>query len=81
MFYKLREASINTDKLQVFKESQSQFHFSIFTSVTQILLGNESIVFVKFFYVEFSPDLYVLKSSESEKVFFGNWSVRIYVCI
>ena len=31
--------------------------------------------------VEFSPDLYVLRSPESKKVVFGNWSVRMYVCV
>ena len=31
--------------------------------------------------VEFSPDLYVLRSPESKKVVFRNWSVRMYVRI
>ena len=30
---------------------------------------------------EFSPDLYVLRSTESKNVVFGNWSVRMYVCM
>ena len=35
---------------------------------------------VKIFDAEFSLNLYVLRSLESEKVVFGNWSVRMWVC-
>ena len=35
---------------------------------------------VKIFDIEFSPDLYVLKSLEPQKVVFENWSKRMYVC-
>ena len=41
----------------------------------------EVLFSVKIFDVEFSPDLYVLRSPESKKVVFGNWSVRMYVCV
>ena len=40
----------------------------------------EVLFSVKIFDVEFSPDLNVLRSPESKKVVFGNWSVRMYVC-
>ena len=36
---------------------------------------------VKIFNVEFSPDLYVLRTSESKKEVFGNRSARMYVCL
>ena len=39
----------------------------------------EVLFSVKIFDVEFSPDLYVLRSPEYKKVVFGNWSVRMYV--
>ena len=41
----------------------------------------EELFSVKIFDAEFLPDLYVLRSPESEKVVFGNWSVRMYVCV
>ena len=41
----------------------------------------EVLFSVKIFDVEFSHDLYVLRSPESKKVVFGNWSVRMYVCV
>ena len=41
----------------------------------------EVLCSVKIFDVEFSPDLYVLRSPESKNVVFGNWSVRMYVCV
>ena len=41
----------------------------------------EVLFSVKIFDVEFSPDLYVLRSPESKKVVSGNWSVRMYVCV
>ena len=49
------------------------------TFITQLLLGNGSTVFVKKFYVESSSDSCFLRSPESQKVVFGNWSVQIYV--
>ena len=40
---------------------------------------------VKIFDVEFSPNLYVLRSPESEKkkkkTVFGSWSVRMYASV
>ena len=36
---------------------------------------------VKIFDVRFSSDLYILKSPEYKKVVFGNWSVRMCVCM
>ena len=36
---------------------------------------------IKFFDVEFSPNPYVLRSPESKKLDFGNWSVCMYVCV
>ena len=36
---------------------------------------------IKIVDVKFLPDLYVLRSSDSKKVVFGNWSVRMYVCV
>ena len=41
----------------------------------------EVLFSVKIFDVEFSPDLCVLRSTESKKVVFRNWSVRMYVCV
>ena len=41
----------------------------------------EVLFSVKIFDVEFSPDIHVLRSPESKKVVFGNWSVRMYVCV
>ena len=41
----------------------------------------EVLFSVKIFDGEFSPDLYVLRSPESKKVVFENWSVRMYVCV
>ena len=40
----------------------------------------EVLFSVKIFDVVFSPDLYVLRSSEFKKVVFVNWSVRMCVC-
>ena len=36
---------------------------------------------VKIFDIEFSPDLHVLRSPESKKVVFVNWSGRMCVCV
>ena len=36
---------------------------------------------VKISNVEFSPNLYILRSPESKKMVFGNWSVRMYACV
>ena len=41
----------------------------------------EVLFSVRIFDVEFSSDLYVLRSPNSKKVAFGNWSVRMYVCV
>ena len=41
----------------------------------------EALFPVKIFDVEFSPDLYVLRSPESKKVVFGNWSACMYACV
>ena len=54
----------------------SHFYF-----ITRLPLGNESIVFGQIFDAEFLPDIQVLKSPESKKVVFGNWSARMYVCV
>ena len=40
----------------------------------------EVLFSVKIFDVEFPPDLYVLRSTESKKVVFGQ-CVRVYVCV
>ena len=56
-------------------------NFGIFTSITRLPLCNVKVLFsVKIFDVEFSPDLYALRSIEYKKVVgFENWSVRAYV--
>ena len=54
--------------------------FKRFTSITRTV-GNGSIVFGQKFDLEFSPDLHVLRSPESKKVDFRNWSVCVYVCV
>ena len=41
----------------------------------------EVLFSVKIFDVEFSPDLYVLRSAESKKVVFRNWSEHMYMCV
>ena len=41
----------------------------------------EVLFSVKIFDVEFSPDLYILKSPQFKKVVFGNWSVRMCACV
>ena len=41
----------------------------------------EALFSVKIFDVEFSLDLYVLRSPETKKVVLGNWSVRMRVCV
>ena len=46
-----------------------------YRSVMEVLFS------VKIFAVEFSPDLCVLRSHESKKVVFGNWSVRMGICM
>ena len=51
--------------------------FSYFTSITPQPLGNGSIVFD----VEFSRNVYVLRSPESKKVVFRNCFVRMRVCL
>ena len=42
-----------------------------YSQVMEVLLS------VKTFDVEFSSDLYVMRSPESKKVDFGDWSVRL----
>ena len=41
----------------------------------------EVLFSVKILDVDFLPDLYVLRSPETKKVVFENWSVRMYVCV
>ena len=47
-------------------------------------LPNRKVMAIKFsvkiFDIEFSADLYILRSPESKKVVLGNWSIRMYVC-
>ena len=41
----------------------------------------EILFSVKSFDIELPPDLYVLRSPESKKVVFGNWSMHMCVCV
>ena len=74
---------MHTKAIENTKQQQFKVVFCIFTGFFLLPYYRkvmEVLFSVKIFDVEFSPDLYVLRSPESKKVAFGNWSVRMYVC-
>ena len=83
---KVRLKSIMLETFQLFYTSHSSMQNSCLL-LTHFLLPlsyyckvMEALFPIKIFDVEFLPNLYVLKSSKSKKVVFGNLSVHMYVC-